>query len=118
MALRGKFLYKDIVKNIKENKFDLEIGVYGIFDTEKMLWKYYILSFNSNSTSSVVLTNDICSHSVTADTYDKIAAYGKSTKSIQSGKEYCDEFKMKWETGSNDTKQELRDQKIKSVLEE
>lgn len=116
MALRGKFLHKDIVKNIKENKYDLEIGVYGLFDTQKMLWKYYILSFNSNSTNAIILTNDICSYSMTADTYEKISTYGKLTPTIQSGKEYCDEFKMKWETGSNDTKQESRDQKIKSIL--
>ena len=37
---------------------------------------------------------------------------------MDSAKKYIDDFKIKWETGSNNTIQEVRDQKLKELTDE
>jgi hypothetical protein len=47
---------------------------------------------------------------------ENIAKYGRLVQTFEEGRKFCDEFKMKWETGSNNTTSEQRDKKIEEIL--
>ena len=115
MATHGKFLYKLSIKGIR-NGDDLETGVYGLFNTDKVLWTYFIISYYTNN-NRVLLTNDICNASYLIEiTYDNIKKYGKPCNTVDEGKQYLEDFKMKWDSGSNNTTSEMRDKKIDEIL--
>lgn len=42
--------------------------------------------------------------------------YGRLVQTFEEGRKFCDEFKMKWETGSNNTTSEQRDKKLEEIL--
>ena len=117
MATHGKVLYKTDVLGIRNGK-DLPIGVYGLFNTEKVLWTYYVVSWINNSKGNMELTDDICStpYSFYEATYESIRKFGKQVQTVQDGEKYCIEFKMKWESGSNNTTVEMRDKKLDELL--
>ena len=116
MATHGKFLYKLLVKGIR-NGNDLEIGVYGLFNTDKVLWTYFMISYYQNKNGELYLTNDVCiCHSIQEVTYDNIKKYGKPCNTVDEGKQYLEDFKMKWDSGSNNTTSEMRDKKIYEIL--
>lgn len=114
---KGKFIYKSKIKEYKSNGLDVELGIYGIFDTKKVKWNYYIISYNIDPQNNIRLTEDVCGRSCTA-TYDLIEAYGKQVANADEGRKFIEEYKCKWETGSNDTTQEMRDKKIGEILDE
>jgi hypothetical protein len=101
----------------KVNDFNnVELGVYGIFDTEKVEWKYFVVSYTQGSYGSLKMSNEIC------NTYGELDATnvqrcGKEFKTKEEGIQYINEFKIKWETGSNTTIEEKRDQKLKDILD-
>ena len=113
---KGKFIYKSKIKEYKSNGVDVELGIYGIFDTKKVKWYYYIISYSIDPQNNIRLTEDVCGRSGTA-TYDMIEAYGKQVANKEEGVKFIEEYKCKWESGSNETTQEMRDKKIDEILE-
>jgi len=113
--IKGKVLYKTTCKDYKTNGHDVSFSIYGLFNTEKVSWNYYVISSIPEG-SGFKLTNDMCHYSMSA-TYENIASYGKQFKTKEEGIQYIQEFKDKWEYGSNDTKQEKRDKKLDDLLE-
>jgi hypothetical protein len=79
---RGKFLHTQKIKDHKSGGNDVDLSVYGVFET----------------------------------TYDTITRYGKKFETKEEGVKFIQEYKIKWETGSNSTTQEVRDQKIDDIL--
>lgn len=115
MAIRGKFLYKISVIGIR-GSYALEIGVYGLFNTSKVNWDYYAMSWYT-SNNRIYLSNDIGSSPYDQEfSMDLVSKYGKSFPDIEGAKKYCDEFKIKWESGLNITTAEQRDKKIDDIL--
>lgn len=111
---KGKFLYTTTIKDYKKGNADVEFSVYGLFNTEKVLWTYHVISHVSNG-GEVRLTSDLCQYDMPAQ-YDNIKNYGKLFKTKEEGIQFIQEYRDKWEYGSNDTRQEKRDQKINDVL--
>lgn len=117
MATHGKVIYKTDVKGIL-NGNDLSVGVYGLFNTDKALWDYFIISWITNSSGSIVLTDDLCSMSYSRldANYEYIRRFGKIVQTAQDGEKFCNDFKVKWESGSNNTTAEIRDKKLDELL--
>jgi hypothetical protein len=116
MATHGKFLYNLTVKGIR-NGNDLELGVYGLFNTEKVHWTYYMISYYKNSKGDLYLTDDVCTCAYTQEAnYDSIRKFGKTCITVEEGKQYLEMFKMKWDSGSNNTTSEMRDKKLDELL--
>jgi hypothetical protein len=113
---KGKFIYQSKIKDYKVNGHDIDFGIYGIFDTKKVKWNYFIISYITDSQGNMKLTEDVCGRSGTA-TYDMIEAYGKQVANKEEGVKFIEEYKCKWETGSNETTQEMRDKKIGEILD-
>jgi hypothetical protein len=114
---RGKFLYTQKIKDHKSNGNDVDLSVYGVFETEKVEWKYYVISYYNKPNNSFVLTKDVCMCTYNQDaTYDTISKYGKKFNTKEEGIQFIQEYKIKWESGSNNTTQEVRDQKIDNIL--
>ncbi len=108
---KGRFLYEQKLKDHPE------IGVYGIFDTRKVSWSYYVISFeNVASGSGMRLSPEICGWSTVAS-YDSVEKQGKKFNTKEEGIKFIQEYKIKWETGSNNTTEELRDKKLDDLLE-
>lgn len=107
MAERGKYLHSEFIKDL-----DLNISLYGIFDTHKVKWNYYLISISKKNKE---LTDDICSKKVPANQWN-VKMYGKQVNSIDEGVNYLKDFKLKWETGNNNTTAEIRDEKINKIL--
>ena len=116
---RGKFLYTQKIKEHKSNGNDVDLSVYGVFETAKAEWKYYVISYYNKPDKSFMLTVDVCSCSYNqAATYETITRYGKKFETKEEGIKFIQDYKIKWETGSNNTIQEVRDQKIDDILED
>jgi hypothetical protein len=91
-----------------------ELGVYGVFDTEKVLWRYFVVSYLKSAYGSK-LTGEICNSYSDLDSTSAIRS-GKEFKTKEEGIVFIEDFKIKWETGSNTTLVEKRDQKLKDLL--
>jgi hypothetical protein len=115
---RGKFLHTQKIKDHKSGVNDVDLSVYGVFETAKVEWKYYVISYYFNKpNSSFMLTCDVCGCTYNQEaTYDTITRYGKRFNTKEEGIQFIQEYKIKWETGSNSTTQEVRDQKIDDIL--
>jgi hypothetical protein len=114
---KGKMIYTTHPKDYKTNANDIHLGVYGIFNTEKVLWTYHVISYYNKANGTICLTEDICGRYVDA-TYEYIKSSGKKFDTIEDGRKFIEEYKVKWETGSNNTTQEIRDKKIDELLDE
>jgi hypothetical protein len=113
--------------NVKPNGFtrtldgktlDIYLSVFGIFDTERVSWSYYYSSCY-DSAGHTYITND-CAKMTSTTAYANvmnISSYGHSVKNPEDGVKFCEEFKMKWETGSNDLISEIRDKKLNQLLD-
>ena len=110
-------LYTTHPKDYKTNSNDIQLGVYGIFNTEKVLWTYHVISYYNKPNGTIHLTEDICGKYLDA-TYDYIKSYGKKFDTMEDGRKFIEEYKVKWETGSNNTTQQIRDKKIDELLDE
>ena len=108
---KGRFLHEEKLKDHSN------LGVYGIFSTTKVEWKYYVISYNINANSNkVTLTSELCSYPQEA-TFDSIGRHGKEYKTVDDAKKFIQEYKIKWETGSNNTTQEVRAKKLDDILD-
>ena len=92
---------------------------FGLFDTQLASWKYYLTSCIEKN-SEVYLTDDVCkfnsSTSISMATITTIPMYGREIKTPEEGLKWSEEFKMKWESGSNDLLSEVRDKKLDEIL--
>lgn len=104
--LKGRFLLQEKLKDHND------IGIYGVFNTTKVEWKYYVISYSNNN--KFILTSELCGYSQEA-TYESIDRHGKEYKNIDDAKKFINDYKVKWETGSNNTTQEVRDKKLNDL---
>ena len=125
-----KSLYKVTPKDFKR-KFDyglqnasttvdINLVVFGIFDTSSVKWTYFITSV-AISTNSSFISSDVHGSSRMNQSFSPLSIYGIETYGLQvktkeEGIKWIDEFKMKWETGSNDLVSEQRDKKLNEIL--
>ena len=107
---KGRFLHEEKIKDHSN------LGVYGIFSTTKVEWKYYVISYGTSSNNKINLTSELCSYSQEA-TFDSITRHGKEYKTVEEAKQFIQEYKIKWETGSNNTTQEVRAKKLDDILD-
>jgi len=105
----GRVLYHADIKD--HNK----LGVYGIFDTTNVRWSYYVISYTVQN-SKLFLTPELCGYKQEA-TYVEIESRGRKFETKELGQSFIQDYKIKWETGSNDTKGEIRSKKIDDILE-
>jgi hypothetical protein len=101
---------KDYTPAQSQGTYPIEFSVVGIFDTEKVHWTYYVISHVNK-----VLTHDICGNQSSMN-IGNISSDGRKCATKEDGIKYIQDYKDKWEYGSNDTRQEKRDQKIDDVL--
>jgi intein/homing endonuclease len=112
---KGRILFSTKVE--KYDNPELYVGVYGIFkstDSATGNWKYYLISYFLKN-NSIQLRNEWHPYYMEA-TYNNIESHSKSVQSVEEGKKICEEYKSKWETGSNDTLQHKRDEKLTEIL--
>jgi hypothetical protein len=108
---KGRFLHEEKIKDHSN------LGVYGIFSTTKVEWKYYVISYSINSSSNkVALTSELCGYTQEA-TFETISRQGKEYKTVDDAKKFIQDYKVKWETGSNNTTQEVRAKKLDDILD-
>jgi hypothetical protein len=107
---KGRFLHEEKIKDHSN------VGVYGIFSTTKVEWKYYVISYNATANGGLKLTSELCSY-VQEATFESVARYGKEYKTVEEAKQFIQEYKIKWETGSNNTTQEVRAKKLDDILD-
>ena len=50
-------------------------------------------------------------------TLPNIKSHSKEVSSVEDGRKLCDEFKSKWISGSNNTTEYIRDEKLKEILD-
>ena len=112
MALKGKFLHTE--KVVDYPKFmgnEILFSLYGVFDTTSTLWSYWVISHSNGK-----LTNDLCTSTLNLNVDVYNVKSGKNFKTKEEGIQFIKEFKIKWETGSNDTLSEMRDRKIDNII--
>lgn len=115
---RGKFLHTEKIKGHQTNGHDVDLSVYGIFMTNLVKWKYYVISYCTLPGNSYKLTTDVCSCSYIMEaTYENIERFGKEFKTKEEGVKFIHDYKIKWETGSNNTTEEMRDKKLDDLLD-
>lgn len=107
---KGRFLHEEKLKDHPT------VGVYGIFSTTKVEWRYFVISYRQNSNSSIVLTPEIC-FSCQEATIESVIKYGKEFENLEQAKDFIKVYKIKWESGSNHTTQEVRAKKINDILQ-
>ena len=71
-----------------------ELGVYGVFDTEKVEWRYFVVSYTKSSYGSYTMTNEICNSYVALDTSSAVRS-GKEFKTKEEGEQYIG--KLSWD---------------------
>ena len=112
---------KDLKKSIESSSYQIFIVVFGMFETQAAHWEYYLTSCIDRN-GSVYITDEICkfpSHlgrTFTPATTSAISNYGRKLKTLDEGVKWAEEFKMKWESGSNDLVSEMRDKKLEEIL--
>lgn len=65
---------------------------------------YILLGNNSTTTESPDIRN--------------LAKFGKKFNSIKESSDFINDFKIKWETKSNDSKSVIREDKLKEILKD
>ena len=114
----GKMLYSTEVDGMKCGNNTIKVGVYGIFTSTpaKGNWEYYLISYIKNG-NDIVLTEEWHGYQIDA-TYLSIIKHSKKVQTLEEGKLICEEYKSKWISGSNDTLQHKRNEKLNDILED
>ena len=115
---RSKWLFNTTLKDCKTNTYDTKVGIVGIFDTKKSHWKYYVVSYYVNHAGDCKTASDLCSYSGYDLDMNAVQEYGKEYPSLEEGKVFIEEYKTKWESGSNSTLEEKRDKKLSQLLDD
>jgi hypothetical protein len=120
---RHKYFYtvkpKDYKTKHKGVYEDVTLRTIGLFNTEKLIWRYFAISTIGNG--SLYMTPDITKAGMlsevreTALVISDVLTYGIEFKDVDEAKKYVDSFVIKWETGSNNTIEEIRDKKIDMI---
>jgi len=99
-------------------KSDISLRIIGLFDTIKMLWTYHVVS-TGTWIGKIRLTSDLHTN-MYSDVYtvDNIKLHGRKFNTRQEAESFINEFRVKWETSSNNTIQEIRDEKLKELTNE
>ena len=111
---------KDMKKVIDSSSYQIVIIVFGLFETQTAHWEYYLTScIDKNGT--VHITDEISKLNLHTGRYitattNSISTYGRKLKTLEEGVKWSEEFKMKWESGSNDLLSEVRDKKLDEIL--
>lgn len=117
MAKRSKILYEIDIKDHKDKSGeDIKLGVYGVFDTNTIHWTYYIMSFYMKG-NNIFLTEDLCESSIQLNIYN-VSKDCTDVPSVDDGIRFINEYKSKWETGSNDPRDKIREEKITEILDD
>ncbi len=124
--IKDKLLYKQTPKGYTRYYSDknrqIDVCVYGLFDSLNIKWEYYVVSlFCVNSWSSGAnywLTDDISNrkNGICKIGEYAISSYGRCFPSLDDAKVYVDKFKTCWETSLNIDSQEMRDKKLKELI--
>lgn len=123
MALKMKILSsvspKDYTKEINGKVHQVFLNVIGVFESTSMLWRYYVVSTIDNNR---LMTNDIKAFSSNYNScislsVDNIICDGKKFDKVEEAEKYINDFKIRWEYATNDTLQEMREQKLKSLTD-
>lgn len=113
---RGRFIYEKEIKDMQLNGSPIKLGIYGIFDPKKSEWAHYYVSFY-NDIRNQKLTDDICSCSYPMIiSMENVIKYGIKISDINKCKSDIEDFSEKWNTGTNDTKSIMRDNKLNDLL--
>jgi hypothetical protein len=115
---RSKCLFNTTLKDCTTNGCDTKLGIVGIFDTEKSHWKYYVVSYYINPNNDPKTSSDLCGYSGYDLDLNTVQKYGKEYTTKEEGMDFIDEYKTKWETGSNSTLEEKRDKKLSQLLDD
>ena len=107
---KGRFLHEEKIKDHSN------VGVYGIFSTTKVEWKYYVISYNTTANGGLKLTSELCGY-IQEATFESVVRHGKEYKTVEDAKKFIQEYKVKWESGSNNTTQEVRAKKLDDILD-
>ena len=92
----------------------------GLFDSKAVKWLYFVVARfydKDKKTNLIISILNSNSNSDTPNEYNiyNVSNYGKSFSSKEEAKRFIDDFRIKYETGSNDTAQEIRDKKIEEL---
>jgi hypothetical protein len=109
---KGKMIYSSKINDFGST----ELGVYGIFDTEKVEWRYFVVSYIKSTYGTYKMTGEICNSYADLDVSNAVRC-GKEFKTQEEGVEFIEDFKVKWETCSNTTVSEKRDKKLNELLD-
>lgn len=106
-------------EKLKEYKFsgsDVNIGIIGSFDTIKVHWRYFAALLINSSGVNYLISDLVDSNSnYYAISLSSLSSYSKEFKTLDESKLFTNDFKVKWETGSNNTTQEIRDKKLEEL---
>jgi hypothetical protein len=116
IMIREKILYSVGANGLNYNGQLVELCVIGLFDTESANWSYYVCSLIT-AAKGKMFTLDMHKYELPYS-ISNIQNYSRRFKTIETGKEVINTFRDKWETGSNEPKQEVRDNKITDILKE
>jgi hypothetical protein len=124
MSIRSRILFKVDVENYNISydgkSYPLKVGVCGIFDTTSVHWDYYAISFFDLNSGNRLCADLAKSSTNITSTFSpditNIKGYFRKYETQQEAEVFLNEFKIKWETGSNNTTQEIREEKLKEIL--
>jgi len=134
---KSRFLYSVDLQGYERYGRKISLNVVGLFNTHDVSWNYYVVStfnrsglfidnFSINFGNRMFITDDvvadyknISSSGVSLIDVTKISRFGIDfDDDLELAKKYVDDFKLKWETGSNNISQEIRDKKLKDIINE
>lgn len=114
------FSLKDYENQYEGKKIKIELATYGIFDSINIHWEYYAISMASIG-GVYRPTGDLSKSSLSTSVLSSLDAsnirsyYRKFETQVESDN-FLKEFKLKWETASNNTTQIVRDEKLEEIL--
>ena len=75
-----------------------------------------MISFGKDATGQITkLTSEWMGYYCDA-TMENVAKLAKEISTVENGIKVCDEYKIKWTSGSNNTTQQNRDEKLQEIL--
>lgn len=112
---------KDYQVSLDSKKHDMKVGVCGVFDTTTIHWDYYAISFITVN-SNMKLTTDLSKNSnnmmsVMSADISNVRSFFRKFETQHEADVFLKDFKLKWETASNNTTQVVRDEKLKEILD-
>jgi len=114
----GKLLYSTKVDGMKSANDCIHVGVYGIFNSTpgNGVWRYYLISFTQDAVGKIKQLTPEWVGDFFGATIANVIRYSKEIQNLEDGIKACDEYKTKWVTGSNNTVQQKRDEKLTEIL--